>query len=177
MKTKLFSLIICTILMMLLVFSVSAEEAAQDITDSTLFSSTSFENTDFLHNGNIKTYQTGKKGTLTLENEAGMAGIYLLFDLEYGNYTVTDNATGAQFTAGERGFLHEYLDLQAHFGTLPTSVTLDFSEKSPGSVKFSYFLPVRRRILSSVGTTFGKTVRILCCLPPTAMTTNCFLPV
>ena len=131
MRVKLFSILICVILMLSWIPQVSAEEMATDITDSTAFTSTCFSSTDFLHNGNIKSYQTGKAGTITLENSSGMAGIYVLFDLEFGDYTVTDNTTGACFTAGSQGFLHEFLDLEAEFGDCPTSVTLEFSNADP----------------------------------------------
>lgn len=116
-----------------LVPGVQADELeAQDITASTTITSTCYEDVEFLCNGNAATYKTADSaGTITLENEAGIAGLYLMFDLEYGAYTVTDNVSGASFTAGEYGFLHEFLDLAEQFGSAPTSVTLDFSAKRP----------------------------------------------
>lgn len=129
----------CSVVLLLLSLFVdlipmaqAQEELAEDITSSTTITSTCYEDVSFLVNGNIDTYRTADSvGTITLENSQGIAGIYLLFDLEYGAYTVTDMTTGKSFTAGEYGFLHEFLDLQAQFGTLPTSVCLDFSGKKP----------------------------------------------
>ena len=129
----------CSVVLLLLSFFVglpliaqAREELAKDITSSTTITSTCYEDASFLYNGNVDTYRTADStGTITLENPQGIGGIYLLFDLEYGAYTVTDLTTGKSFTAGEQGFLHEFLDLQTQFGTAPTSVCLDFSTKKP----------------------------------------------
>ena len=51
---------------------------------------------------------------------------YLLFNKEYGEYTITNNETGDEITAGQYNFLHEYVDLETAFGSCPTSVTLRF---------------------------------------------------
>lgn len=63
---------------------------------------------------------------MTLEYPEGIGSLYLIFDLEYGAYTVTDNDTGETAVWGENGFLHEFVDLEAAFGHAPTSVTLSF---------------------------------------------------
>ena len=63
---------------------------------------------------------------MTLTSEAGIGSLYLIFDLEYGAYTVTDNATGESRTWGETGMLHEFLDLEEAFGSAPQSVTIAF---------------------------------------------------
>lgn len=120
----------------LLIPGVSAEPAATaDITGSTGITGTGFNSLGFLTDGNIDTYRSSSgSAAITLTNDTGMAGLYLLFDLEYGAYTVTDNGSGKSFTAGEEGFLHEFLDLTAAFGTAPTSVTLNFSN---GTVRLS----------------------------------------
>ncbi len=130
---------ICGILTVLLIFSLiptaQAREMARDITGEVQITGTGYKNLDFLTDGSTGTYyaSTGD-ATLTLECDEGMAGIYLLFDLEYGAYTITDHSTGKVFTAGEYEFLHEYIDLEAAFGTLPTAVTLGFSH---GKVRLS----------------------------------------
>lgn len=63
---------------------------------------------------------------ITLSHEGGIGSLYLVFVLEYGVYTVTNEDTGESHTWGEHGFLHEFLDLEEAFGTTPTSVTLHF---------------------------------------------------
>lgn len=122
-------------LLLCLLPAASAEETAADITASTAVTATGYDSTGFLTDGDIKSYRSSSgNATITLKNTAGMAGIYLLFDLEYGAYTVTDNASGKTFTAGENRMLHEYIDLTAAFGTAPTSVTLTFGN---GKVRLS----------------------------------------
>lgn len=130
---------ICGILSLLLIFSLiptaRAQEMAGDITAEVQITGTGYKNCDFLTDGITGTYHTSTgNASVTLECNEGMAGIYLLFDLEYGAYTVTDHATGAVITAGEYGFLHEYIDLEAAFGTSPRAVTVDFSH---GKVRLS----------------------------------------
>ena len=112
-----------------------ASETAGDITKDTTISATGFNSVGFLTDGDVKTYKSSAgNAMITLKNDAGMAGIYLLFDLEYGSYTVKDNATGKTATAGMYGMLHEYIDLVAAFGSAPTSVSLCFEN---GAVRLS----------------------------------------
>jgi len=108
---------------------------AEDIRESTSFSGTGYGSFGFLKGSNIDSYKkSDPPASITLENEAGIGSLYLMFDLEYGDYTITDNTTGQASTAGEHGFLHEFVDLEAAFGICPTSVTLDFAN---GSVRLS----------------------------------------
>lgn len=130
---------ICGILGVLLIFllipTAMGAETAQDITGKVQITGTGYKNLDFLTDGNTATYHTSTDGaSLTLECDEGMAGLYLMFDLEYGAYTITDESTGAVITAGENSFLHEYIDLGAAFGTQPKAVTLDFAS---GKVRLS----------------------------------------
>ncbi len=116
----------------------SAEAAAgtaKDLGGSTAISGAGYSDFSFLLDGITGTYKTSSGDTVIhLENSEGMGALYLLFNLEYGSYTVTDNATGQAVTAGEYGFLHEYVDLAAQFGYCPTSLTLSFER---GAVKLS----------------------------------------
>lgn len=122
-------LIICLVTVFLCAMQASATEVdATDITSDTTFSATGYGWVGFLRDKDIHTYHNSKGNTtITLENDAGMASLYLLFDLEYGAYTITDNTSGKTYTAGTNNFIHEYIDLSVAFGTEPTSVTLDFS--------------------------------------------------
>ncbi len=104
------------------------EQSAQDITKDTAVTATGYSSPGFLTDGDLKTYKASAgTATVTLKNSSGMAGVYLLFDLEYGEYTVTDNTTGKTFAAGKTGMLHEYINLSEAFGTAPTDITLSFS--------------------------------------------------
>ena len=112
---------------------VSAAPEDADITASTAFSGSGYGSFDFLKDGNIDSYKTSSgNASITLSNDQGIGSLYLLFDLEYGEYTITAN--GKTYTAGKDEILHEYVDLIAAFGTAPKSVTLDFAN---GSVRLS----------------------------------------
>lgn len=133
---KLCAMLLCVCLLACQLPTAFAQNTAQatDITADTAFSGTGYNSFYFLTDGNIKEYATsGANPTITLENPDGMGSLYLLFDLEYAEYTITNNDTGDSITAGQHSFLHEYVDLKAAFGALPESVTLTFS----GTVRLS----------------------------------------
>jgi len=119
-----------------LTISVSAtEEVAQDITAQTEISGSGYNSFRFLKDGNADNYQTSNGNTtITLKNADGIGGLYLMFDMPYGEYTITDNTTGQEITAGYDGYLHEYIDLWGQMEQLPTSVTLKFDN---GAVRLS----------------------------------------
>lgn len=107
------------------------QDTAADITKETTFSGSGFSSFDFLADSDIKTYVASNGNVeITLESSVSIGSLYLLFDLEYGNYTITDNNTGTVITAGQHGFLHEYVTLNSP----TTSVTLRFDN---GSVRLS----------------------------------------
>ncbi len=63
---------------------------------------------------------------LTLSCPEGFSSLYLIFDVEYGPYTITDLESGEVRTFGEKDFLHEFVDLQEAFGCTPTKIMLSF---------------------------------------------------
>lgn len=128
--------LLCLCLILCLFPTATAAPAnARDLSSETSISGTGYDSFAFLTDKNIDTYRTsGGNATITLKNSTGMAGIYLLFDLEYGPYTVTDNDTGKTYTAGSHGMLHEYIDLAAAFGCQPKNVTVSFES---GKVRLS----------------------------------------
>ena len=131
---KFWAALLCLSLLLCLTPFVSAEGAA-DITAATTVSGSGYDSFGFLTDKNIDSYRSSNGNTaITLKNGAGMAGIYLLFDLEYGVYSITDNDSGKTVTAGSAGILHEYIDLVAAFGTMPKNLTLTFDR---GSVRLS----------------------------------------
>lgn len=67
--------------------------------------------------------------SITLTHPEGISSLYLIFDWAPGEYSVTDNTSGSTCTWGSQGFYHEFLDLEASFQSVPTSVTLDFGDK------------------------------------------------
>ena len=123
------------LLCMILTFAPAAfaqpDIEAVNIAGSTLFVSNGYTNLDFLSDGNITSYKASSgKCTISLMNEQGISSIYLMFDIEYGQYTVENGATGATITAGTDGFLHEYIDLSQAFSGPVTSVSLHFTNNT-----------------------------------------------
>ena len=142
MKRKILLTTLCLLVVMALTLVAHAEQpahadvmTAQDITGETKFSGTGYDSFSFLKDGNIKSYKkSANTASITLENSQGISSLYLLFDLEYGEYTITDNDSGSILSGGVHGFLHEFIDLESAFLSCPTSITLDFEK---GSVRLS----------------------------------------
>ena len=132
MIKKIFSLFLATCMLLTLIpHAAASESVATDISAKTAFSGNGYSTFDFLSDGDIKTYKESNGNTqITLTNNEGIGSLYLLFDLEYGTYTITDNITGKSLTAGQYGFLHEYIS----FDSTTTSVTLKFER---GAVQLS----------------------------------------
>ena len=109
----------------------SAEYIAPAEKVNITLSGTGYSNFGFLKDGNIKTYKSSNTASaITVESEEEMYSLYLMFDLEYGEYTITDNTNNTTLNAGKYGFLHEYIKF-----TKPTkSVTINFSN---GAVRLS----------------------------------------
>ncbi len=121
---KKISALLFALLLAGIAFTVSADEStAKDITNATAFSGSGYDSFGFLKDKDIKGYKkSAGSAAITLENSEGISSIYLMFNLEYGTYTVTDNTSGKVYTAGEHGFLHEYIALD----TPATSLTIRF---------------------------------------------------
>lgn len=116
-----------------LAFAREAEdtEAVNEATDisgtSLIVEYDGFPYCDFLFDDYI---YYGKKSNdsayFTVAHEEGIGSIYLIFQREYGTYTITNNENGQQATVGEHGFLHAFVDLQELFGNAPKSITVSF---------------------------------------------------
>jgi len=128
--------VICLCFLLSWLPPVQAEEVVgRDITSDCTVTAEGYSKAGFLTDGDIDSYRTSNtQAQITLENGSGIGGLYLLFDLEYGAYTIKNNDTGVTVKAGEYRFLHEYIDLKALFGVCPKSVTLAFCS---GSVRLS----------------------------------------
>lgn len=132
-------LALCLLALFGLALQVNAQDAA-DLTSELTISGTGYTSFAFLQDGNTERYRTASgNAQITLEHPEGMAGLYLLFFPEYGEYTITDNDTGAAITAGQHNYLHEWVDLSAAFGKNPTSVTLNFSNGAVRLCEISAF--------------------------------------
>ena len=131
---KILALVLCLgVMLSLAAVPVRPEEAteqlAQDISGAKLIASAKgFNNTWHLFDkdplsGIATRYESA---SVTLEYAEGMGSVYIIFGEEYGEYTLTNNDTGATHTCGTQRYLHEFLDLVEIFGQAPASVTLSF---------------------------------------------------
>ena len=134
---RFFVLILCLLMLTGLCASAAAQETeATDLRDQIKVGGYGYDSFRFLTDGKLTSYQKSSGScTITLESpEANMASLYLLFNLEYGEYTITDNDSGASLTAGTYNYLHEYVDLTAAFGKPVKSISIQFNN---GTVRLS----------------------------------------
>lgn len=103
---------------------------AEDISGKKLVTDYSgFSSPNRLFDGSlINTLEMKAGASFTLTHEEGIGSLYILFALEYGEYTVTDEDTGESHIFGTDGYLHEFLNLEEVFGHAPRSVTVAFEE-------------------------------------------------
>lgn len=129
---RMLAVAIFLILLSALIPAVFAEDtAAQDITNACTVTAEGYDDPSFLHNKDLYVYKRSNgNASVTLTHPTGIASLYVMFDLEYGEYTIINNDSGAAATVGKNRFLHEFIDLQALFDTQPRSVTLKFESGS-----------------------------------------------
>ena len=121
---------------------VPENREAVNISDrSTVTNFSGFRSIDFLFDKNdTKSSQYPQKCSMTLEHADGIGSLYLVFLTEYGSYTLTDNATGTEYVV-EDALLHDFVDVQAAFGTAPTSVTVTFPKGNLALTEVYIFTP------------------------------------
>ena len=115
-------------LFLLLPLPANAAQTAEDITDRVeKVDQKGFSKARVIYDGDQLTTAIIREGSyLTMEYGEGIGSLYLIFDIECGAYTVTNNDTGETSTWGENGFLHEFVDLKEIFSSAPKSVTITF---------------------------------------------------
>lgn len=79
--------------------------------------------------------------SISLSCRSGIGSLYLIFDLEYGSFTVTDPDSAEEREFGRNRFLHEYCDLEAAFGYAPVSVEITFPNGAGALNELSVFTP------------------------------------
>lgn len=127
MKKRFFAILLCLCTLLPLAIPVQAAQTAEDVSDSTHWTGSGYDDFSFLHDKDLKTYRKSQENTaITLENASGIGSLYLLFDLECGEYTITDNVSGQVISAGGEGILHEFIPFEA----ATTSVTIDFGAQT-----------------------------------------------
>ena len=99
---KILIMILSLALALSLALCVSANEAekATDISENTDISGKGYKTYQFLKDKRLNYYKSSGNTTLVLTNEEGMASLYLMFDYEYGQYTIKDTNNGRSITAG-----------------------------------------------------------------------------
>lgn len=132
MKIRIFAAVLCLLLMVgLMPAEVHAENnMAENISGAGIVTDNSgFPSIRALFDGKLLSGKAASEdASLTLEYEGGIGSLYFLFDAACGSYTITDNGSGKSITAGENGFIHEFVDLAAAFETAPASVTVTFPD-------------------------------------------------
>lgn len=127
------ALLLCVCMCLYFIPAVSAaeeEQAAKNLSDPQYVTTTGFSKWKYFFDGSQSNSSTASDGgSITVTYEEGVGSVYFLLRTEYGEYTVTNNDTKEVKTVGQGSFLHEYVDMQALFGTVPTSVTLRFDRE------------------------------------------------
>ena len=134
--------ILAALLLMCLPLTVHAE-TARDISGTELVTDSSgIPSVSALFDGDrVSGRKTGDGAYLTLKSPEGFGSAYLIFDREYGAFTVTDEDTGETKTAGEEDFLHTFLDLESIFGYCPQTVTFRFENGPAALLELTLFTP------------------------------------
>ncbi len=89
----------------------------------------------------IRGKRTEANAWLTLTHKEGIGSLYIVYQYSYGRYTIVNNDTGATYTAGTNGFIHEYIDLVAAFGTAPQSVTVRYGSDTAYICEIELYTP------------------------------------
>ena len=139
---------LCALLILVLLLSMippaSANEysaEAREISATALVTDmTGLTDCDRLFDGNTaKSVILPDRTRLTLEHPEGIGSIYIQFNMEHGPCTITDNSTGRTYWFGRDSFLHDFWDLEATFGTAPTSIDLRFANGSAEILEMNVF--------------------------------------
>lgn len=128
---KKLAVLICALICFVLNIPAAQAVEAEDISGENLVESyRGIESIGRLFDGRfMESVKALGGGYLTLNHEAGIGSLYILFDQEGCGYTVINEDTGEQYDAGETVFLHEFIDLQEIFGDTPSCVTIVFDKE------------------------------------------------
>lgn len=112
--------------------SPASSESAEDISSYKLVTASSgIVSVAGLFDGEVGWGHSNRAGSgFTLTYEEGIGSLYFIFGAAVSPYTLTNNDTGEIHDCGEKGYLHDFLDLVEIFGTAPSSVSLEFPEKT-----------------------------------------------
>ena len=115
--------------------TVTADEPAADITSDAVVTGNGYSDFRFLFDGNLGNFSNSAgNADIRFDSKTPIGGIYIIFDLEYGEYIITDNDTAETASVGKYSYLHDYIDLSTCFTALPDSITIRFNN---GTVRLS----------------------------------------
>ena len=124
-KSKLLWILLC---MSIFMFGITENIKGAEYQNKTM-ESEGFSKSSSLFDSNRNTYTNCKeKGNITLINSTGIHGIYIEFDRLPKEWTLTNPENGVSVTCGTNSFLHEFVDVEALFDTIPTKLVLTFAE-------------------------------------------------
>ena len=109
--------------------SFAEENIASDITKQTEFSSIGFNEIKALTDGDTNKYiKSNQNAQLTLKNNNGINGIYLIIGEDYPEFTIINNDTKTEKSSKKSAIAHRYIDISSIFGACPKSITLSFQD-------------------------------------------------
>lgn len=109
--------------------------------ESTVVSAEGFDYPQYINDQKETTYADNEgfdNSSITLTNEKGIAHLYIQFDKIYGEFSVTDTDSKRTLTFGENGFLHEYIDIENSFDSLPKTLTIEFDRNAYVSEAYGF---------------------------------------
>ena len=132
------------LLCLLLTLPVLARaEEARDVTEQcVLTDSSGFMETSYMLDGDMETGSSSGEegGEFSLTAPEGLGSAYVLFDVECGSYTVTDD-TGTEITVEGSQLLHQFLNLEELFGRCPRGLTFRFQGEQVKVLDLYLFTP------------------------------------
>ncbi len=125
---KFLSIVLALIIFISMSIIASAKDGvAQNIAGKTEIGTAGFRNAAFLTDGDIDSYVTSENAArITLKNNEGISGIYILLGGKYGEFTITDNKLNKTIETGKSGIAHRYISISDLFGKELTDITLTF---------------------------------------------------
>ena len=125
----------------LLIYFLCCNVLAEDVSGTQrILSGHGIDSPGALFDMDLKASQTVPDGAaVTLSAEAGISGLYFIFDLPYESVTLTEDERTVTVDTG--GVLHFYLDVEKALGRLPQSLLLTFSSGEASVNELRIFSP------------------------------------
>lgn len=117
-----------------------AQEEAEDITPGTSIYGSGYDSFWFLTDDDMTGCWSGYTAAFTVDSPEPIGSLYLMFDYNYGTYSVTDPDTGTTAKI-RKSYLHQYLDLTALLGYTPNKVALTFESGYVGLCELEVYGP------------------------------------